>query len=289
VKLPQRRDTAPLNDWSLRGPIGDDPRARRILFDTFWTSAGWRERRDQRTPPGDLEYAKAAGYMFDPISADHDEWVRHAMAARDRLTLDEVTDAFVASLSTRWLAGRSALASMATIRHLAPHRYRKWSVNRCVDCGWWSRDEDLSILNFERHKWSGARHGSIAYAWFDLSVFLNTERRTPGDADRQILSVVLGAAKDSPHDARPRDLERAIAAALPSSRAERDILLGILAMAGVLPTNHPAPLEEWVRDTEREPPPKPWKNDWLYPIFWWRGSDGVDQEVAGDLFGLRLT
>jgi hypothetical protein len=198
-----------------------------------------------------------------------------------------VSDAFVASLSTRWLAGRSALASMATVRHLVPHRYRTWSVNRCVECGWWSHDEDLSMLNFERHKWGGARHGSIAYAWFDLSVFLRTERRTPTDLDYQMLGAVLDNARGSPGEARPRDLERAIAKALPSSRAERDILLGILAMVGALPTDHPAPLDEWVPDTEREPPPKPWKNDWLYPMFWWRGSNGVDDDAVRDLFGER--
>jgi hypothetical protein len=276
---------------AMAGPlIRDDARARKILFDTFWTSAGWRDTRNYVVPPDDLEYAKAAGYMFDSRAGSHDDWVARAIRARDRVTLDEVVADFVSSLSSRRLGARSALGSMASVRHLAPHRFRNWSVHRCADCSWYSEGEDQNVLSFERHKWGGVRHGQITYAAFDLEIFARSERRPETAEDREILNAILNAARTAPPDARARDLERATAKLLPSSREERHILLGILALAGVLaPAEHPGLMTTWAASTERQPPPKPAKNDWLYPMFWWRGSTGVNEATAQSVFGDRLT
>jgi hypothetical protein len=272
----------------LGGPITEDPRARKILFDTFWTSAGWRSERT--TDPADLSYARAAGYMFEPRGGTHDDWVARARAVADKVTLAEAASAFVASLGSRQLAARSALGSLASVRHLAPHPFRPWSAS-CGECSNHNSDrpENLDVLSFERHKWGGVRHGQPTYAWFDLDIFARSERptETPGDVD--ILNRLLDVARQVDPDARPADLERAIAPLLPSSKDERRTLLGILAMCNVLaPPDHPGLLARWVPYTDRQPPPKPSKNDWMYPMFWWRGSFGVNEAAARDVFGARI-
>lgn len=43
-----------------------DKKALQILFDTYWSSRGWK--RDQTTDAADFEYARRAGYMFDPVA-----------------------------------------------------------------------------------------------------------------------------------------------------------------------------------------------------------------------------
>lgn len=270
--------------------LRDDARARDILFRTYWDSTGWRSPNDRRIAPSDLEYAKAAGYMFESKSADHDEWVRLAIEAGLRVTLDEAASAFVASLGGRRLAQRSALGSLATTRHLGPHRLHVWSY-QCAECGISSieRVEDLNILSLQRHKWGGARHGNPIYAWFDLDLFARSERAEETEQDVAILNLILDAARHQPPDARARDLERAIAPFLPSNRAERDILLGILALSGVMASvDHPGLLSTWVPVTQREPPARPWKNDWLYPMFWWRGATRVNEGIAREIFGDRV-
>jgi hypothetical protein len=270
--------------------LRDDARARDILFGTYWTSAGWRSAADRTTDPSDLEYAKAAGYMFEPRAASHDEWVRLAIEVGRRVTLDEAASAFVASLGGRRLASRSALGSLATVRYLEPHSYRPWSAV-CAECGVsdGGRNVDLNVLSFERHKWGGVRHGDPIYAWFDLGVSARSVRTEETARDIDILNGVLDAARQAPPDANARDLERTIASTLPSNRAERDILLGILALSGVLaPPDHPGLLSTWVPVTERQPPPRPAKNDWLYPVFWWRGSVRVNEETAREVFGGRI-
>jgi hypothetical protein len=145
------------------------------------------------------------------------------------------------------------------------------------------------VLSFERHKWGGVRHGDPIYAWFDLDLFSRSERADESDEDIEILNLILDAARHAPSDAHARDLERSVASALPSNRAEREILLGILALAGILaPVDHPGLLSTWVPDTERQPPPRPSKNDWLYPMFWWRGSVKVNEDSAREVFGERV-
>ncbi len=138
--------------------------------------------------------------------------------------------------------------------------------------------------------WGGVRHGDPIYASFDLAVFARSERPTETAEDVAILNDLLNAARRSRPDDRPRDLERAIAPLVPSNKAEREILLGILALCGVLaPQDHPGLCDRWVPDVDRQPPPRPSKNDWLYPMFWWRGSVGVNEDAARTVFGERLT
>lgn len=268
-------------------PVRDHAKARRILFDTYWTPNGWR--RPPVTSDADRQYATAAGYMFPPSAAGHDEWIHVACAVRDRTTLADVAAAFVASLSRRALAQRSALGSLASTRHLRPHAVRRWAA-MCGECGVSDRvDRDMSVLNFERHKWGGVRHGDAVYAAFDLEQFERSERAVETDEDVAILNAILDAARGSAVDDHPRDLERRIAALLPSNKAEREILLGILALCDVFATpEHPGLLARWVPIDHREPPPKPAKNDWLYPMFWWRGAIGVNEDAARAVFGERV-
>lgn len=247
--------------------IRPDARARQILFDNYWSSSGWVAR--QLATSDDIAYARAAGYMFEPLSGTHDAWVDRALTAASRATLEEAASAFVASLGSRDLAARSALGSVATAHKLTPHRFQKWSAT-CGVCNtsdsW--RPEDLNVLSFERHKWGGVRHGQPIYAWFDLDVFAKSERPTETSEDLAILNAILDAARNAPPEAHPRDLERTIAPLLPSNRAERDVLLGILGLCGILaPVAHPGLMQRWVPYKERVPPPRPSKNDWLYPVF----------------------
>lgn len=74
---------------------------------------------------------------------------------------------------------------------------------------------------------------------------------------------------------------------MPSSKDERRVVLEILSQCGILATmEHPALMSQWVPTKDRQPPPKPSKNDWTYPMFWWRG--GIDEAAARAVFGGRV-
>src|SRR5882672_6199661 len=98
-----------------------DKKALRILFKTFWSCTGWRDK--ESISPADFEYAKSQGVMFDTVTLDHDELVERAVRTCAHVTRKQVAEAFLAGLTTRRLELRSALASYAVGRHMPLHRF----------------------------------------------------------------------------------------------------------------------------------------------------------------------
>ncbi len=261
-----------------------DKKALTILEKAYWSSAGWKL---QYVSPEDFEYAKQAGMMFDPIRVSHDSLVSRAVAARKSLTKKEVANAFLASLSTRRLEIRSALGSFAIVQHLPVHSFSD-KRGYCPVCGWFENTEgleDLSVLNFERYKWGGVRHDQLLYATFDLELFSKTAVPTPTDDDRQIFShVVATIRKMGPNDTVPA-LEKALGKVLKSNKAERDILIDILGLCGVLETrSHKGYSKRFVHSDRRELPSRRFV-DAKYPVCWWRGADGINEGALRSFFG----
>jgi len=154
-----------------------DKKAKKILFDHYWKS-GWKGEGSRVLDAADIEYAKSKGFWFDPVEMQHDVIVEELQARCRTLTPKRVGDAFLASLSSRRLDMRSALGSYGFASNLPVHKLLSSPRSRapsgaeiCPICGEFSLPEpeleDLNVLNFERHKWGGVRHGQVRYAWFD--------------------------------------------------------------------------------------------------------------------------
>jgi hypothetical protein len=128
-----------------------DTRALKVLFNTYWSPAGWKQ--NPATPVADLEYAIAAGVMFPPTIIGHDATVNWLFNGRSQVTRLRVTSAFLASLSSRRLELRSALGSYAVARNFPRHAFtpRRGSPGAYRNvCGDYDDAElqDLSVLNF---------------------------------------------------------------------------------------------------------------------------------------------
>ncbi|WP_265522936.1 hypothetical protein [Oerskovia flava] len=250
-----------------------DARAKRILFRTYW-SHGWIEDDERSTPPDDLAYAMAQGVMFDPVSWSHDESVEAVQAFRERSFAQRVGAVFVASLSSRRLDLRSALASWSMIEHVASHPYvgAGHACNTCRDArpdaelvAWrTSPDLDLNVLSFERLKWGGVRHDQLDYARFDLERFALTEPVLPTPTDRDLFRTVLDTISAVPETTTAGGLVRALKPALPGTAAEHRALVEILGASGVLRPGGP----------DR---PEHARSDWG-ASGQWRGGDRYDEQ-----------
>lgn len=225
--------------------------------------------------------------MFDTRTCRHDEMVQSARAMAEEVGHESVSQAFLASLGSRELAFRSALGSFATTRWLPRHSYAEGRFRYiCRDCGdsMEHEREDLSVLNFERLKWGGVRHLKPYYAWFDLAEFRKLPSAEPTTADRDTLKRILDVSASQPSNARANDLEKAIADLFPSSKDERRNVLQILGYCGILqPSDHPTFFQNYAHMNDRAQPIEH-KNDWSFPILWWRGSDGVNTSAVGFYF-----
>ncbi|MBY0011644.1 hypothetical protein [Paenibacillus typhae] len=263
-----------------------DKKAKKILMNTFWTSAGWR------STPGafageEFEYAKAQGLMFDPVTITHDEIILRLHELHQTITKERVAGAFLHSLSTKKVHLRSALSSWALTSRLPVHTYEQRSVVRpnyssCGDCnvhGLMSdmdyNNEDLNVLNFERVKWGGIRLNWLLYCWLDLELF---SKEAPLDCtaeDVAILTGMLEAIQDCADHDSARMLEKRWKGVVPSSKNERDVLMEIWGYAGILiPGDTPRKRRGGSADYNS--------------MAEWQGEDGYSQEAVEFYFGAFL-
>ena len=110
-------------------------------------------------PPELLAHAVAAGLMFtEPRTLDHDAWINAARQSAAAVTAPEVGDAFLASLTSRRMDLRSALASYALTRHLPDHPYAEQRRGVCAVCGILRR-RDATVEPEDLNSFSQIRFG----------------------------------------------------------------------------------------------------------------------------------
>jgi hypothetical protein len=260
-------------------------RAQDILFGTYWSLHGWRH--SPSTSPEDFEYAKRSGVMFDPLRATHDEIIARAISTARTTEKRQVADAFLASLTTRRLDLRSALGSFAVLQFFPDHGASS-GEQQCTICGLYNRSDkvhDLNVLNFERLKWGGVRHSQPLYAALDLELFASTDVPVPSDRDRQTFCAIVDAIRRVSGDTTSAALQKHLAMLFKSNKAEREILIGILGLCGILETAaHSGYADGFVQYNQRELPARRFI-DMAYPACWWAGANGVNDRALNDFFG----
>jgi len=228
-----------------------DARAKKILFDTFWRG-GWIEREGWYTPPEDFAYAKAQGLMIDPLTITHDTLIERIVDLVQGMPVEKPAKAFLCSLSTRRVDWRSGLASWHLARQIPRHGYQD---RRCPDghvfkngvavplwrheCGVCEGKEtylaeDLNVLNFERVRWGGFRHGELIYTLLDLEQLEKADIPEPLAEDLDIFRGILRAASSGRPEDAPGALRERLKNVVPSTHAERSVLLEVLACVGCL-------------------------------------------------------
>jgi len=273
-----------------------DKKAKNILFKTYWSAKGWKS--DRFTDPDDFNYAKEKGLMFDPLTISHDACVSKIIEIVNTITQEQVTKAFLSSLSTRRLDWRSGICSYRIAKLFTAHKYKPITSgcffvdgkpvatsHTCEICknvkygvigSEYYENEDLNVLNFERIKWGGVRHGELVYTLFDLEQFVKEEIPEPTEEDIAILKGILQAVDSCEQGDYPsalRDKLRDVPG-LKSNKAERDVIIEILACIEIL---KPAAYDR----------PVAGRNDWNF-IEYWRGEDGYDKAIVEKYFGKYL-
>lgn len=271
-----------------------DTKAKKILFKTYWSSRGWLEK--PTVSKDDFEYAKLKGLMFDPLTISHDDCIHEILRLRDQISINQIYKAFLCSLSTRRLDLRSSIASYFLAKKMISHQYTPVVSGYSYDKGEVSNtsytclickdtqygivgnqqytNTDLNVLNFERIKWGGVRHGDILYTYFDLTRFIEEDIPDPTQDDCMILKNILDVIASSNSGDYPSVLEQRLKDVLPSNKDERQILIEILACIGIL-------------EPKLNNRPVRGKSDWVYVTFW-RGEDKYNTDIVNQYFGAYL-
>lgn len=274
-----------------------DKKARNILFKTYWNN-GWIDSQQRQTCSVDFEYAKSKGLMFEPLTISHDQCLDKIFEILPTISIDKVVRAFLSSLSSRRLDWRSGVASYFTAKQLVPHKYtrvlsgqslghggeathERYTCRICRDLKYGIigdedyKNEDLNVLNFERIKWGGVRHGQLIYTLFDLQQFQIAEIPEPSAEDIEIFKKILESIKSSQPDDYPGALEKNLTTVFRSTKDERKVVIEILACIDIL---KPATYNR----------PNRGKSDWTFAEYW-RGEDKYNKEALDDYFGKYIT
>jgi hypothetical protein len=268
-----------------------DKRALKILFDTYWEPSGWRSAAiggKAETTAADFEYALKAEVMFHPSRLSHEAALKQIIALRNEISPREVGEAFIASLGNAPLALRSGLGSYAVALNMPSYPLSlKGASSPCEVCGEYESDleQDLNVLNFERHKWGGVRHEHPPYIAFDLDRFRAEGGASPSEEDRESMRAILKAIEELQAGCKRPDLVKAVRPYLPGNDSVRTTFLAILGFAGIIRIpGHSGFFRSFTSSAQRTR--TPWfTDDWSYPIRWWTGGNGIDFEAAEFWFG----
>jgi hypothetical protein len=225
--------------------------------------------------------------MFETVCLSHDAIVERALSAVRNIDRVYVANAFVVSLSSRRTELRSALGSFAVMQHLRRH---DTAIGRegCPVCGEYdnaSEPKDLNVLNFERLKWGGVRHSQLLYAALDLELFSRLKAPQPTRDDVRPLLTILDTIEAAPANTSSASLQKHLAKVVRSNKTERDVLIGILGLCGILRTpEHPGYLRQFVPASARELPPRRFV-EMACPACWWTRAHGISKDAVEYWFG----
>lgn len=246
----------------------------------------------------EFEYAKQMGIMF-PFreTIPHDKCMERIQNVLEKITPEDVANAFLYSLSTRALEYRSALGSYWYAKAIPPHEYNtKHSTCNICYC---DKHNDLpcsreyknhyNCLNYERYKYGGVRHTYAQYALFDLEEFLKLPKVEHTKEDEHILYQILECVELLQPGNKAGALQKMITSKkiLKSNKNEISTILDIFGVCGILENEkHHCYAEGFLDCVNRNPPEL--TNDYAYPVSWWKAQDGVNKKRFGIVFGQSM-
>lgn len=233
-----------------------DKKAKDILFKTYWTSAGWKDRNDYVTKPEDFEYAKSKGLMFDPIILSYLELKAECEKLVATFPIEIAAKAFLSSFTNKRPDLRSGIASLENLKTLL-----KDGDEYFYDV---DEEDDINVLNFERIKWGGVRHGQALYNYLDLKILETETIPESTEEDIEIFRKILKTIANSAPKDTASMLREKIKDVWDVSKNERGTLLEVLGCCGILET----------LDYDRK---EPSKHDWNFMTYW-RGEDKYNVE-----------
>jgi hypothetical protein len=213
----------------------------------------------------------------------HDEAVRAAVAVAARIDVAAAAAAWMSSLTTRDPAARSAFGSHVVLQHLPDHSFTtstKFHPSRCGVCG---LSESNRPVTLAYPIW----HTTITMATADLTAFATREVPSPASEDVARLHDVLDGIRALPPTAQLGDLNKALQGKLRSNKNERMYLLWQLGFAGIL---CPADQQHYSNGfvtydhANSTQPRQHSKREWEYPVRWWTGKDGVNDDLVKRYF-----
>lgn len=232
------------------------------------------------------------------LTLDHDDLIVSLVKARNQIDREKVVAAFVSSLRTKRLDLRSPLGSYAF--HLNHPRHKLDGFNpdvgqnylQCKRCPYFSnqgrRDCDINFTYNGKLRSTSTVSQNFAspeYALADMTLFADAAVPPPNDDDWDVIRQLLKRVRALPSTARLGDLQKALMGLFKSDKYARQQVLEILGFCGVLqPKSRPLVTDRFFYRDKDQFHPHFHTRDWAYPVSWWTGADGVNDDAVAFWF-----
>lgn len=250
----------------------------------------------------DKENAIKSGVLVPDSAMTHDEIVAEIKALSERISLECVAKAFLYSLSSGDMRYRTALSSLVWARSLPEHEFlsdgvekNEWGTPSCIVCGC-THGLDMAE-NIDWNKYGVFRYlppkqygrepdfTCAEYVLNDLREFEKLPAVKPCDEDYRILNGIFACVKQM----KPHNMDFALVSEIRNKKFFDatgngiHCILGVLSICGILESaEHKGFMHSFTNSGDIGG-----YRDGLsfYPLFYWRGKDGVNYTAVGEIFG----
>ena len=237
------------------------------------------------------------GVLIAPADRDHDEVINELIKICKTIDLKDLVNGFLYSLSTGKNQYRTALASYlfakGITRHKADRQCFPYSFKGCSICGLPIEEDGRSHIedSLSRYTLYYPQHDNIIrmqradYALFDLKQFKELPQVKYSKEDVDILVKILKLASDMGKANKFTLLQKLITRSknINATGNEINVILGVLSVCGVLQTpEHRGYAEKFTTYIDRRF--EGYETELFYPLFYWKGRDGIDVKALSDIF-----
>lgn len=289
--------------------------AKKVLKDYYYWRVLYRDREtreriklyfgyDDPTPCHDnldhtldIKRGIEKGILIAAADRGHDDVIAELMAVWKSIDQADLVNGFLYSLSTGKNQYRTALASYFFARSMISHKAERerfpYGRKCCSVCGLDIDEKGVSHVedSFSRYALYYPLSDTIErmqrpdYALFDLKQFTELPKVSYTNEDIDILVKILKLAEGMGSANKYTALQKLITKAkiVNASGNEINVILGVLSVCGVLQTpGQRGFAEKYTRRGE-------WgfeglETELFYPLFFWKGRDGVDCKALENIF-----
>ena len=288
---------------------------KKILKDYYYWRVLYRDRKtrelvkryfgfDDPTPCHDnldhsldIKRGIEKGVLIAPADRSHDDLISELMNVWKDIDQADLVNGFLYSLSTGANQYRTALASYyfakSMISHEADRSRFPYGRKCCSVCGIDLDEKGMCHVedSFSKYTLYYPQNFTVDriqrpdYALFDLKQFKELPKVKYKKEDTDLLIKILKLAKGMGSANKYTALQKLITKSklLNASGNEINVILGVLSVCGVLQTpDHRGFAEKYTKRSE-------WgfegfETELFYPLFFWKGRDGVDLKALENIF-----
>ena len=259
-------------------------------------------KTDGRPSDADSENAIKSGVLVPDSAMTHDEIVSEIKMLSNRISLENAAKAFLYSLSSGDMRYRTALSSLVWARSLPEHEFvsngvekNEWHTPSCVVCGCshgldtkesvdWN---EYGVFRYLPPKQYGREPNFTCaeYVLNDLREFENLPDVEPCDEDYHILNGIFACVSEM----KPHNMDIALVSEIRNKKFFDatgngiHCTLGILSICGILESPEYTGLLHSFTNSGNIGDYRDGLS--FYPLFFWRGKDGVNYHAVDEIFG----